>query len=85
MKGVFITRQQLEEVMRAFHLHARRVWDKGVVEGFWDREKLFLPETAPVYPYVVKAKVGFRVSWGAPGELARQAIVATLNDVPRPR
>ena len=82
-KGVFITRQQLDEVMRAFRLHARKVWDRGVVEGFWDRDKLFLPETAPVYPYVVKAKMGFRVAWDTTEEIARQTVTAILNEVPR--
>jgi hypothetical protein len=79
--GVFLTRQQMEEVMRAFRLHARRVWDRGVVAGVWNRDALFLPETAPIYVYVLKAKVGFRVAWETQEELARVA-ARILETVP---
>ncbi len=69
--------------MRAFRLHARRVWDRGAVAGVWNKDALFLPETAPIYPYVLKAKVGFRVAWDTKEELARVAARTLETDPPR--
>ena len=52
--------------MRLFRLHARRDWERGAIAAVWNRDQLFVPQTAPIYPWLVKARVGIYVAWPGP-------------------
>jgi len=56
----------MEDVMRLFRLHARRDWERGAIAAVWNRDQLFVPQTAPIYPWLVKARVGIYVAWPGP-------------------
>ena len=60
---MYISRVELEDVLRRYRLSAQRFWVRDPIVAVWDREKMIVPETAAVYPYVLKARIGIEVEY----------------------
>ncbi len=61
VKGVYLTMPQLDLVARRFRLNGSAYSLRDVMFGAWDRNRLIVPETAPMYPYIVRSGVGLEV------------------------
>ena len=60
-KGIDLHREELENVARRFRLSGKAFSLRDLIFGVWDRDKVIVPEIAPLYPYVVKAGIGLEV------------------------
>ena len=61
MRAVFVSEQELIAVASHYGLSSRKDWLKNAMRALWDRDHYIVPETADLYPYLMRSGMGVEV------------------------
>ena len=63
MHGLFVSEQELVAVLTYYGLSSRKDWLRNAMRARYDRDHYIVPQTADLYPYLMRSGMGVEVSF----------------------